>query len=177
VSRASRLLALAAVFVIVSGGECSIGDLGSLLDAPGRISVTNIGTEPAVIAILADDVKSYPTLAGGATASVQTNTGGRYEVRVVMTPENAATYRADLASLRTLVEKQISDATDPAEKTRLFLDLAGIKAAIQALSNSNAAGCSGTITLDAEETAEVAATVNWVTSSGAGFWDVTCGSN
>lgn len=176
-SRPLRLMALAAAFALLAGGECNIGDLGNILDVPGTITVTNIGTEPAVIAILADDVKSYPTLASGSSATVQTNVGGAYRLSVVMTPENAATYRANLLSLRQLVERAIAGSSDPVEKTRLFLDLSGIKIAIQSLSNANAAGCSGRIKLDADEQTEVVATVNWVTSTGTGFWDLTCGSN
>ena len=47
-------------------------------------------------------------------------------------PENAAAYRAELTSLRRLVEKHLDRATNPSEKTLLFVDLAGLKAAIQA---------------------------------------------
>jgi hypothetical protein len=173
--RAVRLLALAAAFCILVAGDCEI-DL-ELLNKPGTIVVTNIGTEVAVVAILADDVKSYPTLAGGASASVETNVGGAYRVRVVMTPENTQAYRQGLAELRGLVEKQISGSASPVEKTRLFLDLAGIKAAIQALEQANAAGCSGRIKTSVDEAASVIATVNWVPQGGAGFWDTTCGSN
>ncbi|HWH24031.1 MAG TPA: hypothetical protein VNW68_03950, partial [Candidatus Limnocylindria bacterium] len=124
-----------------------------------------------------DDVKSYPTLAAGQLASIQTNVGGRYEVRVVMTPENTQRYRDNLATLRSLVEREIDGSASAAERIRLFLDLVGIKAAIRALESSNAAGCSGRIKLAADEDTDVIATVNWVATSGAGFWDATCGSN
>jgi hypothetical protein len=165
-------------FVLLSAGDCEIGDLGALLNKPGRIVVSNAGTVPAVVTIVAPDVKSYPTLAGGASASVQTNVGGTYDVRVVMTPENASAYRAKLTELRGNVERLISGSLSPVEKTRLFLDLAGIKAAILAFENSgNAAGCSGQIKLGQDEQASVNATVTWVETSGGGFWDSTCSSN
>jgi hypothetical protein len=175
--RTLRLFALAAAFVLLTAGECEIGDIGSLLDKPGTISVTNTGTEVAVVAILAEDVKSYPTLASGSTASVDTNVGGPYDVRVVMTPENAQRYRENLDSLKQLVQKQVDGTASTQEKTRLFSDLAGINAAIRALEQANAAGCSGDITLSQEETVSVTAAVRWVPQSGAGFWDIICGSN
>jgi hypothetical protein len=174
--RALRLAAFFMAFVVLSAGDCEIGSLGDILDEPGRIVVSNIGTEPAVLAIIADDVKTYPSLAGGATASAQTNVGGRYQVLVVMTPENTAAYRANLVSLRGLVEKAVDRETDATEKTRLFLDLAGIKAAIAALEMTNAAGCSGVIELDEDEASSVNATVRWQPQEGGGFWDTTCGS-
>lgn len=158
--------------------ECDLGDLGTMVNRPGTITVTNVSADQtAVIAILADDVKSYPTLDSGGSATIQTNVGGTYQVRVVMTPENAAEYRAELVSLRRLVEMRLDGTADPVAKTRLFLDLAGIKAAIQALENERAAGCSGRITLSTDEAAGVMATVNWSATSGSGFWDATCGSN
>ena len=172
--RALRILALAAAFVLLTAQEC---ELDEFVQKPGSISVTNIGNELAVIAIIADDVKSYPTLAGGSHASAQTNVGGAYQVRVVMTPENANAYRQSLAELRRLVERQIDGSASPAEKTQLFINLAGLKAAILAFEQANAAGCSGRVTISVEETTEVVATVNWVPQGGAGFWDVTCGSN
>jgi hypothetical protein len=94
-----------------------------------------------------------------------------------MTPENAAAYRAELRSLRQLVEKQLDGTTNTAEKTRLFVELAGINAAIQALESGNAAGCSGSIRLNTDNAESVSATVRWSTTSGGGFWDATCGSN
>src|SRR5687768_9595078 len=153
-------------FVLLSAGECEFSSLGDILDKPGQIVVSNLGTETAVVAIIANDVKSYPTLAGGATASAYTNVGGVYEVRVVMTPENTERYRQDLVSLRQSVEKLISGSASPVEKTRLFLDLSGIKAAIQALETGNAAGCSGRIELDQTKSETVNATVSWVITSG-----------
>ena len=165
------------LLMALAAQDCDL-DVGGLINKPGTITVTNISDgQTAVIAILADDVKSYPTLAAGGTASVETNVGGQYLVSVVMTPENAATYRSELQSLRRLVEKHVDGATDPAEKTRLFVDLAGIKAAIQALESQNAAGCSGTIGLNTDDAANVTATVRWSQTSGGGFWDVTCGSS
>jgi hypothetical protein len=164
-------------FLLLSAGDCQIGDLGSFLNKPGEISVTNVGNDPAVVAIIGPDVKSYPTLAGGATATVETNVGGTYQVRVVMSPENAQAYRDRLGELRRKVEQLIAGSLSPVEKTRLFLDLSGIKAAITAFENSGGAGCSGTIKLDQDEEATVVATVNFVDTSGEGFWDATCGSN
>jgi hypothetical protein len=171
------MVVLLVLFVIVSGGECGLSDLGELLDEPGRITVTNTGLESAVVAITADDLKSYPTLAAGASASVLTNVGGQYEVSVVMTPENAQRYREDLLALRNSVEKLIDGSLTSQEKVELFTNLAGINAAIQALEQSNAAGCSGKIKLNQDRSEAVNATVSWVPQGGAGFWDSTCGSN
>jgi hypothetical protein len=177
IARPLRLLAFVAAVAVVSAGECEM-DLGALLNAPGSIAVTNnSATEVAVVAIVADDVTSYPTLAGGQTASVTTSVGGRYQVRVAMTPESAAAYRQDLATLRSLVEKQINGATDPLEKTRLFLDLAGLKAAIQSFETTAGAGCSGNLELQADTVASVTAALRWTETQGGGFWDVTCGSS
>jgi hypothetical protein len=173
--RALRPFALLATFCILVAGDCEI-DL-ELLNKPGTVTVTNTGTEVAVLAIVADDVKSYPTLPGGASASVETNVGGDYQVRVVMTPENTEAYRQHLVAMRRLVEKQIDGSASPVDKTRLFLDLAGIKAAIQALEQTNAAGCSGRIKTSVEEATSVTAVVNWVPQGDAGFWEVNCSSN
>jgi hypothetical protein len=170
------LILIAAAFVILSAGECEIGDLGQILHRPGEITVTNSGDEPAVVSIVAPDVKSYPTLVAGATASAQTNVGGQYSVQVVMTPENAAAYRQDLATMRQRVEALISEEPDPTIKTELFVQLAGIKASILALEQGQGAGCSGTIELTRDNAATVNATVTWREQSGAGFWDMTCGS-
>ena len=164
-------------FVLLSAGECNIGDLGDILDKPGRIVVTNTGPDTAVVAIIGPDVKSYPTLAGGATASAETNVGGAYEVRVVMTPENAQLYRDDLLALRSSVEKLIDGSLSSDEKTTLFIRLAGIKAAIAALETSGAGGCSGRIELNQDNAEIVNATVSFVRAAGGGFWDATCGSN
>jgi hypothetical protein len=165
------------LLVTLTTEQCEMGDLGAVINRPGSITVTNAsGTEVAVVAIVADDVKSYPTLASGQSATVETNVGGQYQVRVVMTPENAAAYRAELSSLRKLVENRIDGTADAGEKTRLFVDLAGIKASIEALENQQAAGCSGRIELSTEETASVSATVTWSTTSGSGHWNVICGS-
>lgn len=173
-----RTLVALMLLVALTAEECSMGDLGGLVNKPGTITVTNSGNaESAVIAIISDDVKSYPTLGPGQSASVETNVGGTYQVRVVMTPENAAAYRAELQSLRALVEKQIDGTANAADKTKLFIDLAGVKAAIRALESQNAAGCSGSIRLSTESKATVSATVSWSATSGGGFWDATCGSN
>lgn len=174
--RAVRLLAVLAACVVVSAGECNIGDLGSLLDRPGKITVTNVGLEPAVVAILVDDVKAYPTLVRGQATTVLTNTGGSYQVSVVMTAESAIAYKAELVELRRTVEKIINGSADSAEKTRAFVALAGIKSAIQRYESGSGASCSGRIKLAKDEAARVDATVQWVTQSGSGFWDLTCGS-
>jgi hypothetical protein len=79
--------------------------------------------------------------------------------------------------MRRSVEKLIDGSASTAEKTQLFINLAGIKAAITALEQANAAGCSGHITLNKDNAEFVSATVNWVPQSGAGFWDTTCGSS
>lgn len=171
------LVFAAAAFVILSAGECDISSLGDILDEPGSIAVTNVGQEPAVVAISADDVKSYPTLAGGATASAETNVGGRYSVSVVMTPENTQRYRDELATMRRTVEQLIDGSISAADKTQLFIKLAGIKAAISALEVTNAASCSGVINLDRDNAAQVSATVRWETQGAGGFWDLSCGSN
>ena len=176
--RSASLIALCLAGVIVSAGECEFGDLGSIVGQPATITVTNLSaSEPAVLAIIAGDVKSYPTLAAGASSTVRTYVGGTYQVQVVMTPENAATYRQSLMDLRRLVEQQIAGSTSSAEKTKLFADLAGLKAAIQALEQSSAAACSGAVTLKNDAEATVSATVTWTPQSGAGFWDATCGSD
>ena len=171
--RLRSMLFIGIAFVSLSAGEC---EFEGILEKSGSIVVTNTGTEAAVVAIIAADVKSYPTLAGGQRATVSTTTGGTYEVRVVMTPENAERYRADLAVLRGRVEHLIDGSMSPAEKTQLFVQLAGIKAAIAALEQANAAGCSGRIELNTESAETVNATVQWVSQSGSGFWDATCGS-
>ena len=170
-------MCIAVAFVVLSAGECELSSLGDILDKPGNIVVTNAGTEIAVVAIIADDVKSYPTLAGGATASAETNVGGQYQVRVVMTPENTQRYREDLVSLKQIVSKLVDGTLTTQEKTRLFSQLAGINAAIAALEQANAAGCSGVISLNQDNAETVNANVRWVPQSGAGFWDATCGSN
>jgi hypothetical protein len=172
-----RTLIALMLVTALAAEECDVGEFGDLISRPATITVTNVGTEGAVVAILADDAKSYPTLGPGQSATVQTNVGGRYQVRVVMTPANAAAYRSNLSTLRNLVEKQIDAATNPAEKTKLFIDLAGIKAAISSFSNANAAGCSGRITISTSDSASVSATVSWSATTGGGFWDASCGSN
>ena len=174
--RLRALIAVAVAFVVLSAGDCEIGDLGLTLDKPGRIVVSNTGTEPAVLAIVADDVKSYPTLASGSTTSVETNVSGQYRVIVAMSPESAVEYRAELMALRSTVEKLLAGSLDSAEKTRLFISLAGIKNAIARLEDPNGASCSGLIELKHQDPETVNATVAFVTQSGSGFWDLACGS-
>ena len=164
-------------FVLLSAGDCEIGDLGGLINKPGAIRVTNTGaTQTAVVAIIASDVKSYPTLQAGASATAETNVGGAYQVLVVMTPENQDAYRQSLVDLRRSVERLIDGTASSEEKTQLFIKLAGIKASIQALENSSAASCSGNISLSQDDAASVSATVTWVAQGDSGFWDLTCGS-
>jgi hypothetical protein len=163
-------------FVLLSAGECEFSSLGDILNKPGSIVVSNTGTEPAVVAIIADDVKSYPTLAGGATSSAPTNVGGRYTVSVTMTAQQVIEYRADLQALRRTVEKLVEGSISSEEKVRLFTKLAGIKAALGQLNAGVGASCSGNIKLSQDNAAIVNASVAWVRQSGAGFWDLTCGS-
>lgn len=172
-----RVLVALMLLTALTAEECNMGDFGDLVNRPGTITVTNTGTESAVVAILADDAKSYPTLAAGQSVTVKTNVGGTYQVRVVMTPENAAAYRSNLSTLRNLVEKQIDATTNVSEKTKLFVDLAGIKASITSMSIANAAGCSGRIALNTEDSTSVSATVTWSPTTGGGFWDASCGSS
>lgn len=176
-SKRLRLLTLGVMgFVLFSAGDCDITGLGDILNEPGQIVVTNVGTEVAVVAIVADDVKSYPTLAGGATASAQTNLGGRYHVSVTMTPQQTIEYRAELQALRRTVEKLVDGSISSEEKVYLFTKLAGIKAALVQLNAGQGASCGGNIGLNQDNTVTVNSTVAFITQSGAGFWDLTCGS-
>jgi hypothetical protein len=168
---------LVVVFAIVSGGECEISSLGEILDEPGRIVVTNAGSEVAVVAIIGPDVKSYPTLGSGATASAETNVGGAYQVVVVMTPEQTLEYGDELANLKRTVQKLVDGSLSTEEKTYLFTKLAGINAALASLQQGSSASCSGIINLRRDNPEIVNATVAWVTQSGTGFWEMTCGSN
>ena len=165
-------------FVLLSAGECEFSGLGSLINKPGKITVTNVGsTETAIVAIIAPDAKTYPTLAPGGSAAVETLVGGTYQVIVVMTSENRDAYRQSLLDLRARVEKLIDGGATNDEKVELFTKLAGIKASIRALENSNAASCTGNIKISQDEAASVTATVNWVVQGDSGFWDLTCGSS
>jgi hypothetical protein len=172
-----RLLAAAAAFVVLSGAECDPGELGLIINQPGTIVVVNTGTEPAVLAITADDVRSYPTLPGGGSASVVTSVGGRYAVRVVMTPESAQSYRTGLLALRKSVTDLIAGSSSAVERTRLFIDLAGIKSQLLELERSGSAGCDGAIRLDPGAAETVHASVQWTAQGEGGFWDATCGSS
>lgn len=173
--RAVRPVAAVLAFLVLSAGECQSGDLGFDINQPGAIVVTNVGTEAAVVAITADDARSYPTLPGGGSASVSTNVGGRYEVRVVMTPENAQRYRADLLALRKTVTDLIVASPTAEQKTLFFVTLAGIKSQLSTLEAGGAAGCTGSIKLGSESAAQVNATVAWVSQGDGGFWEVICG--
>ena len=163
-------------FVLLSAGDCEISGLGDLINKPGSIGVTNTGTETAVVAIVADDVKTYPTLASGSSASVETNVGGRYTVSVTMTAEQILEYKASLLELRRTVEKLVDGSATSAEKVYAFTSLAGIKAALAQLNAGQGASCSGVITISQERAVSVSVTVAWVPQSGAGFWNLSCGS-
>lgn len=163
-------------FVALSAGECNIGDLGGLINKPGSIVVTNTGTEPAVVAIVADDVKTYPTIVSGGSASAQTNVGGRYTVSVTMTAQQVTEYKSDLQNLRRTVEKLIDGTASAEEKVYAFTSLAGIKAALVQLNSGVGASCSGNMKLSQDSAVSVGASVSWVSQSGSGFWDLNCGS-
>jgi hypothetical protein len=163
-------------FVLLSAGDCEFSSLGDILNKPGTIVVTNTGTEPAIVAIVADDVKSYPTLAGGASASAPTNVGGRYTISVTMTAQQVIEYRSELQALRRTVETLVDGSISSQDKVYLFTKLAGIKAALAQLNSGTGASCSGNITINQEKEVSVNASVTWITQSGSGFWDVTCGS-
>jgi hypothetical protein len=164
-------------FVLLSAGDCEFSSLGDILNQPGTIVVTNTGTEPAVVAIIADDVKSYPTLVGGVSASAPTNIGGRYTVTVTMTAQQVIEYRADLLELRRTVERLLGGSASSDEKVYLFTKLAGIKAALSQLNSGVGASCSGNIKISQDNAASVSASVAWVRQSGSGFWEVSCSSN
>jgi hypothetical protein len=176
IGRIIRVLGPLLAFALLSAESCDF-ELNGLINRPAAITVTNLSSsETAVVAIIADDVKSYPTLTPGQSVTVKSNVGGTYQVRVVMTQENATEYRAELMSLRSLVEKQIDGSASADEKVELFTSLAGINAAIQRFESGNAAGCSGKVTPKTDEDVAVQATVTWQTTSGSGFWDSSCGS-
>jgi hypothetical protein len=176
IGRIIRVLGPLLAFALLSAESCDF-ELNGLINRPAAITVTNLSSsETAVVAIIADDVKSFPTLTPGQSVTVKSNVGGTYQVRVVMTQENATEYRAELMSLRSLVEKQIDGSASADEKVELFTNLAGIKAAIQRFESGNAAGCSGKVTPKTDEDVAVQATVTWQTTSGSGFWDSSCGS-
>jgi hypothetical protein len=173
----TRLLAASVAFIVLSGAECDPGELGIVINQPGTIVVANGGSEAAVLAVTTDDARSYPTLPGGGSASVVTNVGGGYRVRVLMTPENAKTYRADLLALRKSVTDMIAGSASAADRTRLFVELAGIKSQLLELEQGGSAGCDGAIRLSPDSVSTVHATVQWVAEGEAGFWDATCASN
>jgi hypothetical protein len=171
------LVAIAFAFVVLSAGDCDFSSLGDILDEPGQIVVSNTGTEVAIVAISAEDVKSYPTIAGGGTGSAQTNVGGAYTVSVTMTQQQTLEYRDDLLNLRRTVERLVDGSATSEEKVYAFTKLAGIKAALAQLNSGSGASCSGNIKLKPDDAVTVNATVEWVTQSGTGFWNLNCGSS
>jgi hypothetical protein len=177
IGRILRVLGPLLAFALLSAESCDF-ELNGLINKPAAITVTNLSaSETAVVAIIADDVKSYPTLTPGQSVTVKSNVGGTYQVRVVMTQENATEYRAELLSLRRLVERQIDGTASSDEKITLFTNLAGIKAAIQGFESGNAAGCSGKVTQKTDEEVAVQATETWQATSVSGFRDTSCASN
>jgi hypothetical protein len=173
VTQTSALLIGAIVLLIA--GAC--GDFNFDLK-PGTIKVTNTSaTDTAVVAILADDAKSYPTLGPGASATVKTNIGGTYRVIVVFEQQNLVEYLDSLKALRGNVEKIIDGTSSTDEKILFFTHLATIKSAISQVEQTGGAGCSGKIKLGSEEDSAVQATVNNTSVNGTGVWDISCGSN
>ncbi|HUP83051.1 MAG TPA: hypothetical protein VM284_02560 [Candidatus Limnocylindria bacterium] len=174
-SRRSPLLAaigLTMVIGLVSACE------GFAFNTPGKLTVTNTSaSETAIVAIQGDDIKSYPTLGPGASATVATSTGGTYTVTVIMSTVDATSYRNNLQTLRSNVEKVIDGTASSDEKIVFFTHLAGVKVAIQQAQGAGGASCSGSIKLSEGEAASVAAVVTWQSSLGSGFWSMTCGSN
>ncbi len=177
--RLRALLAIAVAFVLLSAGDCEIGDLGNILDKPGKVVVTNTSpTETVAIAITGPDFKSYPTVGPGATVSATTNVGGPYQLTVILSGESLLNYKADLENLKRTVRTLVdSGSVTTEEKVYLFTKLAGINAALAQMQQSGSASCSGNIELDRDNDAIVNSIVSFVTQSGSGFWDITCGSN
>lgn len=170
----SRLVgALGLALVVGLAGACE----GFLFNKSGAITVSNLSsTETAVLAIIADDVKSYPTLGPGATAVVTTAVGGDYQVVVVMSAVDAQTYRNNLQTLKQNVSKVIDGTASTDEKVLYFTYLAQINSAIAQASTTGGAGCSGSIELNDESAEGVLVTVNWIPTLGSGSWQVSCGS-
>lgn len=172
VARAIALVGLAGAVVLAAGCE------GFLFNKPGTITVTNTSTtETAVIAVLGDDFKSYPTLGPGASAKVTTEVGGAYQVIVIMSAVDAQDYRNNLQTLKQNVTKVVDGTASNDEKILFFTYLAGINAAISQSQAAGGASCTGRIKVSEDATASVAAQVSWTSTLGSGFWSLACGSN
>ena len=172
VRRVVALVGLSATVALAAG--CG----GFLFTKPGRITVTNTSnTETAVIAVLGDDFKSYPTLGSGGSASITTEVGGAYEVVVIMSTVDAQVYRNTLQTLKQNVTKVVDGTASNDEKILFFTYLAGINAAISQSEAAGGASCTGRIKVSEGEAASVSAQVVWTSTLGSGFWSLTCGSN
>jgi hypothetical protein len=144
---------------------------------PGTITVRNLSnSEVAVLAVLADDVKSYPTVPAGGNALVTTSVGGRYSVTVVMSGIDAQTYRSNLQTLKSNAQKVVDGTASNDEKVLFFTYLAGINQAI-VQANSGGASCSGKINLSETDSSSVSAQVSWIPTLGGGYWSLACTSN
>ena len=173
-TRPTRAAALLLGIVLVVGAACEGFDITT---HQATITVTNTSaTETAVIAILGDDVHSYPTLGTGKSAIVKTNVGGHYEVRVVMTPQQVQDYRTSLQILKSNTSKVLDGTATTEDMTAWFARLAGVNAALAALNTGGAAGCTGTVDLKASDPS-VLANVTWTDQLGSGFWAASCGSS
>jgi hypothetical protein len=170
-----RSLAVAvAICIALLAASCE----GFSFNEQGTITVRNLSTtETAVLAVLADDVKSYPTLAAGGSAVVTTSVGGKYTVTVVMSAIDAQTYRTNLQTLRSNVMKVVDGTASNDEKVQFFTYLAGINEAIAQTNSGGGASCTGNINLSETKAASVSAQVSWVTTLGGGFWSLACSSN
>ncbi len=171
VGRGIAIAGLAAV--VVAAAACE----GFAFNSPGKITVTNTSTtETAVIAILGDDVKSYPTLGPGRSAEATTEVGGDYQVVVIMSAIDAQTYRANLQTLKQNVTKVIDGTASNDEKVLFFSYLAQINTAIAQANNAGGASCTGRIELKEDAAVSVSVAVAWTSTLGSGFWSLTCGS-
>jgi hypothetical protein len=168
--RTAGALGLAVVIGLVSACD------DFLLNEPGTITIRNFSnTETAVIAVIADDVKSYPTLGPNRNAVITTATGGNYQVLVVMSSIDAQNYRNNLEVLRQNVMKIVDGTASNDEKVRFFGHLAEINSAI-AQAQPFGASCSGKINLSEDQAEGVSVEVNWIPTLGSGSWSLACGS-
>ena len=173
-SQVRKVFATAVVCIAVLTVSCE----GFSFNEQGTITVRNLSTtETAVLAILADDVKSYPTLPAGGTAVVTTSVGGMYTVEVIMSTIDAQTYRSNLQTLRSNVMKVVDGTASNDEKVLFFTYLAGINQAIAQANSGGGTSCDGKINLSETKAASVSAQVSWVTTLGGGFWSLACSSN
>ena len=166
------VLGLALVVALVSACE------GFTFNESGTITVRNLsGSETAVIAVLADDVKSYPTLGPNHNAVVTTAVGGQYQVFVVMSAIDAQNYRNNLQTLKANVQKIVDGTASNDEKVLFFSYLAQINNAIAQAQGPGGASCTGTVKLNEKTAASVSVSVNWLSTLGSGSWQLGCGSN